>query len=461
MSKSERMVRMKPLISSRRPFGIFAIVVPLCLPALFLSCLLASIISGCSDGKDRTTLRFWAMGREGEIVQELTREFERQNPAIRVDVQQIPWSAAHEKLLTAYVGRSTPDLAQLGNTWMAEFAALKALEPLGAWIESSSAVDSSAYFPGIWETNVIDGEPFGIPWYVDTRVIFYRRDILARAGYSSMPLTWDRWREAMESTKEIVGPEKFAIFLPANEWTQPVILGLSAGSTLLMDNDTRGGFSEPAFRRAFDFYLDLFRKDLAPSVGNNEVANLYQEFARGYFAMYITGPWNLGEFRRRLPEELQDHWATAPLPGPDVSTPGVSLAGGASLVMFRGSRHKEAAWKLMEFLSRPEQQLSFYRLSGDLPARREAWADAGLKADDKIQAFWEQLQRVAPTPKIPEWEQIAARVQERAELAVRGGASADEALALMDRDVERILEKRRWLLKHDRLSATARGTSRP
>jgi multiple sugar transport system substrate-binding protein len=447
------MVGMKPLISSRRLFDTFTTAI--------LSFLLALIISGCSDGKVRTTLRFWTMGREGEIVQELTREFEKQNPAIRVDVQQIPWSAAHEKLLTAYVGRSTPDLAQLGNTWMAEFAALKALEPLGAWLASSAVVESSGYFPGIWETNVIDGEPFGIPWYVDTRVLFYRRDILARAGYSSMPRTWDQWHEAMESTKEVVGPEKFAIFLPANEWTQPVILGLSAGSTLLMENDTRGAFAEPAFSRAFDFYLDLFRNDLAPSVGNNEVANLYQEFARGYFAMYITGPWNLGEFRRRLPEELQDDWATAPLPGPDASTPGVSLAGGASLVMFRGSRHKEAAWKLMEFLSLPKQQLRFYRLSGDLPARREAWTDAELKADDKIQAFWEQLQRVAPTPKIPEWEQIAARVQERAELAVRGGASADEALALMDRDVERILEKRRWLLKHDRLPATARGASKP
>jgi hypothetical protein len=52
-------------------------------------------------------------------------------------------------------------------------------------------------------------------------------------------------------------------------------------------------------------------------------------------------------------------------------------------------------------------------------------------------------------------------VQERAELAVRGGVSADEALSLMDRDVERILEKRRWLLEHDRLPSTAQGTSGP
>lgn len=425
---------------------------------LSLLLLLVVIFSGCGEKEGRTNLRFWAMGREGEIVQELAADFEGENPDIRVDVQQIPWSAAHEKLLTAYVGRSTPDLAQLGNTWIAEFATLKAIEPLGSWLGSSPVVDSSGFFPGIWDTNVIDGRPYGIPWYVDTRVLFYRKDILTRAGYDSIPATWRAWREAMESIKEVVGADRYAIFLPANEWTQPVILGLQAGSTLLSVNDTRGAFSAPDFRRAFDFYLDLFRRGLAPSIGNNEVANLYQEFARGYFAMYITGPWNLGEFQRRLPEDLQDNWATAALPGPDAETPGVSLAGGASLVMFRGSRNKEAAWKLVEFLSRPEQQLRFYRLSGDLPARREAWEETKLHDDPKIRAFWRQLQHVVPTPKIPEWEQIAARVLERAELAVRGGASADDALALMDRDVDRILEKRRWLLEHGRLTQAAGET---
>jgi multiple sugar transport system substrate-binding protein len=249
----------------------------------------------------------------------------------------------------------------------------------------------------------------------------------------------------MEAIKTTVGPERFAILLPTNEWTQPVILGLQAGSSLLGEDDTRGAFAAPAFQRAFGFYLDLFRSGLAPPVANNEVSNVYQEFARGYFSMYITGPWNLGEFRRRLPEELQDSWTTAPLPGPDADSPGVSVAGGSSLVMFRGSKHHEAAWRLIEFLSRPEQQVRFYELTGDLPARREAWEHPVLAADERLGAFRTQLERVVSTPKIPEWEQIAARVQDRAEFAVRGALSADAALAELDREVDRILEKRRWL----------------
>jgi len=100
------------------------------------------------------------MGREGEVVAQLIEGFEREHPGVRVIVQQIPWSAAHEKLLTAYVGRSTPDVSQLGNTWVPEFAALKAIEPLEPWL-AGAAFDSSAFFRGIWDTNVIDGRPFG------------------------------------------------------------------------------------------------------------------------------------------------------------------------------------------------------------------------------------------------------------------------------------------------------------
>ncbi|HZM15971.1 MAG TPA: sugar ABC transporter substrate-binding protein [Candidatus Krumholzibacteria bacterium] len=422
--------------------------------------ILLPALGGCDGGGGTApvTLRFWAMGREGEVVQELVRGFEAEQPGVRVLVQQIPWTAAHEKLLTAHVGRSTPDLAQLGNTWIAEFVALQALQPLDGLLARSAALDSTAFFAGIWDTNRIDGAVFGVPWYVDTRVLFYRRDILAQAGYDSMPSTWSAWRAAMVATKQVVGRNRFVVFLPINEWLPVALLGLQCGSPLLAEGATRGAFSQPAFRRAFAFYVDLFRSGLAPPVTNVEIANLYQEFERGYFSMYITGPWNLGEFRRRLPPAAQGTWATAPLPGPE--GPGVSFAGGSSLVLFRNSRQHDAAWKLVEFLSRHEQQLRFYQLTGNLPARVDAWGDTALAADRELRAFGAQLRHVVPTPKIPEWELIATRLQERAELAVRGGVPADSVLALLDGDVDRLLEKRRWLLERRRLAAGVQGGSR-
>ena len=95
-------------------------------PILLLACLVLGS-AGCRDARDDSraaTVEFWAMGREGELVKQLVPEFERRTPGVRVRVQQIPWSAAHEKLITALVGGTMPDAFQLGSTWVAELVAL-------------------------------------------------------------------------------------------------------------------------------------------------------------------------------------------------------------------------------------------------------------------------------------------------------------------------------------------------
>jgi len=416
---------------------------------LFLLSCSAFLFAGCGQEPDTAVvIEFWAMGREGEVVQELLPAFERLHPDMRVRVQQIPWSAAHEKLLTAYAGGTMPDLFQLGNTWIPEFVALGALESLNDRADQSASVRTDDYFPGILATNTLDGVLYGIPWYVDTRLLFYRRDILARAGYSEPPRTWDAWLDAMQRIKAQEGAERYAMLLPIDQWELPTILALQSGAGLLRDNDRYGDFQSPAFRRAFAFYLELFRQGLAPAVGATQIANLYQEFANGYFALYLSGPWNIGEFNRRLPPAVQGQWSTTPMPAPAADRfPGVSLAGGASLALHRASRHKEAAWKLIEYLSEPERQAEFYRLTGDLPARRSAWQIAALSERPPTQAFWLQLQAVRATPQIPEWERIASKIAQYAERVIRGELSADAALAALDRDVDAMLEKRRWLLR--------------
>jgi multiple sugar transport system substrate-binding protein len=379
------------------------------------------------------------MGREGEAVQALTAEFERRHPGVKVRVQQIPWSAAHEKLLTAFAGDALPDVIQLGNTWIPEFAALDAILPLG---DMDTAVDD--VFPGILASSQIDGHLMAMPWYVDTRLLFYRRDLLAQAGIERPPLNWAEWQTALARIVALPGGPRFGLLLPMNEWQPLVILALQAGSPLLRDDDRHADFQSPAFRRAFGFYLDLFRQGYAPALAEAQLSHVYQDFAEGRFAFYITGPWNLGEFRQRLPARVQALWDTAPMPGPD--GPGVSLAGGSSLAVCRSSRQPEMAGALVKFLTQPEQQGAFYRLTGDLPARRSAWADPGLADAPHTGAFHQQLDQVRPTPKIPEWERIADKISHFAEKTVRGELSEAEALAALDAEVEQILAKRRWLL---------------
>ena len=402
--------------------------------------LALALFSACRSNEEKSVVEFWAMGREGEAVQSLMPEFERRHPGLRVKVQQIPWSAAHEKLLTAYAGDAMPDVFQLGNTWIPEFAVLEAVDRL-------AVPEREDYFQGILETNEIEGQLYGLPWYVDTRLLFYRTDILAKAGFAAPPRSWTEWLAAMAAVKALPGGDRYALLLPMNEWQVPAILGLQMGAELLRDGARFGNFRSDAFRRSFRFYLDIFRQSYAPAVSEAQIANLYREFASGYFAMYITGPWNIGEFERRLPKALQDRWATAPMPAPDGNYPGVSLAGGASLAIARSSSRKDQARKLIEFLSEPEQQIAFYRLTGDLPSRRSAWRHPGLATATRVQAFKTQLERVVPTPKIPEWERIAGKIAHYAEKAVRGELTEEQALTALDQDVDGILEKRRWLLR--------------
>ena len=91
----------------------------------------------------------------------------------------------------------------------------------------------------------------------------------------------------------------------------------------------------------------------------------------------------------------------------------------------------------------------FRSLTGDLPARQSAWMDPLLVSNRYAQAFRRQLQHVAAMPPIPEWERIGDKIAYYAELTLRKQLSLDEALMALDRDVDRILEKRRWLLQRE------------
>lgn len=406
-------------------------------------------VAACTRHDDRT-IRFWAMGREGEVATELVAGFERENPGVRVRVEKLPWSAAHEKLLTAFAGDATPDIAQMGNTWLPEMAALGALEPLQPMLDATPSIKAEDHFAGIWQTNRVDGVAVGMPWYVDTRLLFYRRDLLAQVGFATAPTDWREWQQCMAALQ--AGPVAHPILLPTNEFEPLLALALQQPGELLRDGGRYGHFSSPGFRTALQFYLQMFERGYAPGVANNQIANLWQEFGRGTFALYISGPWNIGEFKRRLPAELQSAWATAALPGPVPGQgPGASVAGGASLVLFKRSRVKPLAWKLVEYLSRPAVQQQFYRLTGNLPPRRSTWAlpleaGASMLEDPHAKAFAQQLEQVRAAPAVPEWERIVQEMQLFAARAAHGKADINATVRALDARVDAILEKRRWML---------------
>jgi multiple sugar transport system substrate-binding protein len=179
-------------------------------------------------------------------------------------------------------------------------------------------------------------------------------------------------------------------------------------------------------------------------MSNTQLSNVWDEFGNGLFSFYASGPWNIAEFKKRLPERLKDAWMTAPMPGPE--GPGLSSAGGASLVIFRSSQRKEEAWQLFEYLSRPEVQAKLYELTGNMPPRRASWQTPELAQSPYARAYRVQVERVRAAPKVPEWERIATELRITQERLVQGLIDVDEAAAELDRKADAILEKRRWML---------------
>lgn len=404
---------------------------------------LLPMLGGCGAPR-ADTLTIWAMGNEGASLPALLETLALPAGLPPVEVQPLPWSAAHEKLLTGFAGGSLPAIGQVGNSWIAEMAAIGAIAPLPA--SAASLLDDQ--FAAVVETNRIAGTAWAVPWYVDTRLQFYRKDMFARAGYAAPPLEWTEWKRALHRVKTLAGPGNYAVLLPLNEFEQLLTIALSSGARLLRDKGARGAFSDPEFKAALAFYKSLFDEQLAPIASAAQISNIWNEFAKGYFSIFTSGPWTIGDMKSRLAPDMQGRWGTAPNSGPDGI--GSAAPGGSSLVVFANQADSSAAWDVVARLLAPAAQLELHRLTGNLPARRSAWRAAGLARDPIVAPFATQLERATALPKVPEWERIVTEMQVVAEGMVRGQYSVDDAAREIDRRADRLLEKRRWMLDKGR-----------
>lgn len=403
----------------------------------------AAAASGCTPaGGERVSL--WAMDAEGANAKYLLPELEAAL-GLEVEVQALPWTAAHQKLLTAFAGGNLPDVAMISGAWAAEFAAIGLSRPLPA-----AATDLLAdQFAGVLDSLRAGGAVTAAPWTVDTAVQYFRRDLLAAAGHDAPPERLDDWRRMLAAVKARGGAE-FGVLMQLN-WPDYLIgLATAMGAGFLRDRQSRGDFAGPAFREAFGLYLSLFDEGLAPRVTSIEAADPVGELARGFVAVYPAGAWTRADLNRREGELARERWGAAAMPGPD--GPGAAVAAAAALVIPTTARNPERSLRLLRTLSRPEMQARFFDIAGVLPARPSAWRAPALADDPTVAVFAGQLARARATPTVPEWPRITTEVQAVAERAVRGLLGPGQAVAEMDRVADALLAKRRWLLERGRVS---------
>ena len=384
-----------------------------------------------SEAKATGDIQVWAMGTEGEKLGAFAADFMKENPEAKVTVTAVPWEGAHDKIANAIAAGKTPDASLIGSTWMGEFAESGGLDPT-----PDGLVDQAAFFEGPWQSTVVGDTSYGVPWYVETRVLFYRKDLAEKAGWTAAPTNWDELKRFAQDLESKGGAEYGINLQPGQTgaWQTMLPFAWSNGASVTNDGGTEYTFDTPQMTEALEYYKSFFDAGLSPK-RVLDPGELESGFAKGTYGSFISGPWHTG-----LVEDAgvaQDEYALAPLPGKDAA-PGTSFIGGGNLAVFKDSDNRENAWKFVQWLSKPEVQQRWYDTLGDLPAVTSAWESGKLASDPQLKVFGDQLKSGQAPPAVPTWEQVAATVDSDVEKAVKGATPVKDAVTDMQRKAQSI-----------------------
>src|SRR5680860_25091 len=264
------------------------------------------------------TIDVWAMGTEGEELGAFVEDFEKENPDAEVNVTAVPWEAAHDKIANAITAGETPDVSLIGTTWMGEFAEAGGLEPT-----PEGLVEESDFYEGAWDSTVVGDTSYGVPWFVETRALYYRTDLAEKAGWDQAPQTWDELKQFATDLEEKAGAEYGISLQPGQtgSWQTVLPFAWSNGAEVTNDDGTEYTIDSPETTEALEYYKSFFDEGLAET-RTQDVGELEIGFAEGKYASFISGPWYSG-----LVEDQglsPDKYTVAPLPGKD-SAPGTCL----------------------------------------------------------------------------------------------------------------------------------------
>lgn len=383
-----------------------------------------------SEGPATGTVSIWAMGAEGEKLPELVQEFEDANPDVTVEVTAVPWDSAHDKFTTAIAAGETPDAAMVGTTWMGEFAGLGALDP------TPPSIDPGDFFEGAWSTTEVDGTSYGVPWYVETRLVYYRTDLAEQAGWTEPPTDWDGLKQMASDMQSEAGAE-WGIGLQAGgtgAWQSVMPFAWSNGAELAKDDGTAYNFDDPKIAEAVEYYQSYFTDGISDK--NAPVQPTTEpDFVSGRVPMFISGPWMMSAVEAQGGEGFADRYGVFQIPARETSS---SFVGGSNLAVFEDSENRDSAWKLVEWLSEPETQVKWYDISTDLPAVTSAWDDPALADDEKLATFGTQLETAKAPPSFPTWEQVVTEFDSALERVTKQDADVAESLTAVQGQADSI-----------------------
>jgi multiple sugar transport system substrate-binding protein len=403
-------------------------------PALLLA---AGACAGEEPGGVRLTLSGSALGAEGEVLKRQVARFEAANPGIDVQIQQTPDDATQRhqlyvQWLNARAG--DPDILQLDVVWTPEFAAAGWVLPLDRF-----GPPREEFFPATVEANTWQGTLFALPWFVDVGMLYYRTDLMPRPPRSLDELV----RFAQEATPR---PRLGHVWQGARY--EGLVTGfveiLGAFGGRIMTPDGRVVVDSPEAVRALTWMRDLlYRYDVSP----RQVLTWHEEEARfafqnGEAAFMRNWPYAYALLSDSSQSEVAGRFAVAPMPAAPGGEPTAAL-GGAQLAVNAHSEHPEEAYRLIRFLTEPEQMLERAEVVGQFPTRPVLYDDPRLAEALAIpvERAREIVSRARPRPVTPIWTQLSEILQVQLHRALVRQAEPEAALRSAAREMNEIIEK--------------------
>ncbi len=329
-----------------------------------------------------------------------------QQSSIQVKHQQFSWESGWKNILQVALYQKGPDVSEVGSTWLDNLSDMDALRPFSP-SELRLLGDETAFFPGAWHIPASDeAQVVSIPWSVDTRLIAYRRDMLADAGIA-------------ESEAFTTPDALFTTLLRLQQTGLQYPLAMATGGLTFHNMASfvwgRGGhfrspelnkvtLVEPAARLGmFDFYrLHVF---IDPHEGQLNYLGSDQRYFQGQAAVLISGQWIVQTIKTQsdLPPAVAENSSYAQLPG-------IPYLGGTHLVAWRHSLHDPEIIRLIAHLTNPAVYQGILQVANTFPARLEALNLPPFSNDKDYQLVAEIARRGRGFQTARRWGAIESRL---------------------------------------------------
>ena len=376
------------------------------------------------DSPATGSVEFWAFGAEGEALPEFLQAFEDENPDVEINVTAIPTSEFDAKLTAAITGGVVPDVVFLSTQTQ------RGLFETGAFqAVPDGLVDSDVFFPVAVEGTNLDGVTYGVPWYLYSRVMYYRSDLANDLGLSA-PTTWDELRGFLQAFKDSGVEIPLSINLPWGRPTAEELMSFSAqnGGSFISDAFSEWTIDTPENVEALDFWASMVTDGLASPDGP-----LFEDvtpyFTEGKSVAKVNGPWMPAGLAAANGQEWVDsHIASvAPPAGPAGSKAAI---GGGTLAVLKDGDNTDAGWKLVRWLADPDTQSAWYDAFGNLPAVQSVWDTNETIAGSALLApVRDGIENGVAAPPVATWGEVGGVIAEQMERVARGQATAEEAMA--------------------------------